>query len=79
LLGAWFGVYVAWAHKIPFIANIEKQDMWLSPAVILTIGSILTITSLFFSPETKHLELHDVGAEPAVAEFGLEGAPSTAN
>ncbi len=63
LLGAWFGVYVAWAHKIPFIANIEKGDMWLSPAVILTIGSLMTIAALFFSPETKHLELHEVGAE----------------
>lgn len=63
LLGAWFGIYVGWAHKIPFIAHIEKQDMWLSPAVILTIGSIMTISALFFSPETKHLHLHEVGLE----------------
>jgi MFS family permease len=60
LIGAWFGAYVWWAHKIPFIANIEKQDLWLSPAVILTIGALMTIGSLFFSPETKDLHLDEV-------------------
>jgi hypothetical protein len=65
LLGAWFGLYVWWVHKIPFIGAIEKQDLWLSPAVILTIGSIMTIASLFFSPETKHLDLSEVGASEA--------------
>jgi MFS family permease len=60
LIGAWFGVYVWWAHKIPFIAHIEKQDLWLSPAVILTIGALMTIGSLFFSPETKDLHLDEV-------------------
>ena len=62
LLGAWFSVYVWWAHKIPFIAAIEKQDMWLSPAVILTIGAAITFASLFFSPETAKIELSSVGA-----------------
>jgi hypothetical protein len=61
LLGAWFSVYVWWAHKIPFIAAIEKQDMWLSPAVILTIGSVMTFVSLWYSPETKDLQLDEVG------------------
>jgi MFS transporter, MHS family, proline/betaine transporter len=61
LLGAWFSIYVWWAHKIPFIAAIEKQDMWLSPAVILTVGSIMTFASLWFSPETKDLRLDEVG------------------
>lgn len=60
IIGAWFGVYVWWAHKIPFIARIEKQDLWLSPAVILTVGALLTIGSLFFSPETKDLHLDEV-------------------
>lgn len=60
LIGAWFGAYVWWAHKIPFIANIEKQDLWLSPAVILTIGALMTMGSLFFSPETKDLHLDEV-------------------
>ncbi len=63
ILGAWFGAYVWWAHKIPFIANIEKQDLWLSPAVILTIGALMTMGSLFFSPETKHLQLDEVGVK----------------
>ena len=73
LLGAWFGVYVWWAHKIPFIAAIEKQDLWLSPAVILTIGSIMTFISLLYSPETKHLQLDEVGVgQPASAR---EDAP----
>jgi MFS family permease len=61
LIGAWFGVYVWWAHSIPFIGAIEKQDLWLSPAVILTIGSIMTFASLLFSPETKDLHLDEVG------------------
>jgi hypothetical protein len=73
LLGAWFGVYVWWAHKVPFIAAIEKQDLWLSPAVILTIGSIMTFISLLYSPETKHLQLDEVGVgQPASAR---EDAP----
>jgi MFS family permease len=79
LLGAWFGVYVAWAHKIPFIAHIEKGDMWLSPAVILTIGALMTIGSLFFSPETKHLELRDVGAEHEPAKVLPEPQPVLAD
>jgi MFS family permease len=74
LLGAWFGVYVWWAHSIPFISAIEKQDMWLSPAVILTIGTILTVASLRYSPETKHLELSQVGKQAIVPEFAAEPA-----
>lgn len=66
LLGAWFSVYVWWAHSIPAIAAIEKQDMWLSPAVILTIGALLTFTSLIFSPETKDVQLSAVGSDPAI-------------
>jgi MFS family permease len=67
LLGAWFSVYVWWAHKIPFIAAIEGQDMWLSPAVIMTIGAIMTFISLFFSPETKDLKLDEVGEKQPTA------------
>ncbi len=37
--------------------------MWLSPAVILTVGAVITFVSLMFSPETKHLELSEVGKE----------------
>jgi MHS family proline/betaine transporter-like MFS transporter len=61
LLGAGFGVYAWWAHKIPFIAAIEKQDLWLSPSVVLTVGAIMTFVSLYFSPETKDLQLDEVG------------------
>jgi len=57
-LGAWFSIYVWWAHSIPFIAAIEKQDMWLSAsAVVLTLGAIITFLSLLWSPETKDIEL----------------------
>jgi hypothetical protein len=52
-------MYVWWAHQIPFINRIEGQDLWLSPAVILTIGAIMTFVSLIFSPETKNRELSD--------------------
>jgi len=72
LIGAWFSIYVLWAHKIPFIAGIEKQDLWLSPAVILTIGSIMTFLSLFFSPETRQLDLANVGGS---AEAGPDPQP----
>jgi MFS family permease len=60
LFGAWFGVYIWWVHGTPFIAAIEKQDMWLSSAVIMTVGAIMTFVSLLFSPETKDLELSEV-------------------
>jgi MFS family permease len=60
LLGAWFSVYVWWAHKLPFIQAIEKQDLWLSPSLVLTVGAIMTFASLLFSPETKDLELSAV-------------------
>jgi MFS transporter, MHS family, proline/betaine transporter len=72
LLGAWFSVYVWWAHKIPFIAAIEKQDMWLSPAVILTIGSIMTFISLWYSPETKDLQLDEVGEKERASKLAGE-------
>jgi MFS transporter, MHS family, proline/betaine transporter len=68
LLGAWFSAYVWWAHKIPFISAIEKQDMWLSPAVILTIGAAMTFISMWFSPETKHLQLDEVGEKERAFE-----------
>ncbi len=67
LLGAWFSVYVWWAHKIPFIAAIEGQDIWLSPAVILSIGAVMTFISLLFSPETKDLSLDEVGEKQPAA------------
>src|ERR1700690_3485495 len=77
LLGAWFSAYVWWAHKIPFIAAIEKQDMWLSPAVILTIGAVMTFVSLLYSPETKHLQLNEVGEREGASGAGkdLVGLP----
>jgi MFS family permease len=68
LLGAWFSAYVWWAHKIPFIAAIEKQDMWLSPAVVLTVGAAMTFISLLFSPETKDLQLDEVGEKERAFE-----------
>ncbi len=67
LIGAWFSVYVLMAHQIPFISSIEGKDLWLSPAVILTIGAIMTWVSLLFSPETKDLELSQVGEKEAAA------------
>ena len=65
ILGAWFPIYTLWAHKLAFIHAIEGNDIWLSPAVVLTVGSIMTFASLLFSPETKHLQLNEVGETPA--------------
>ena len=53
LIGAGFSLYVWWAHNIAFIKSIEGQDMWFSPAVILTIGSIITFASFIYSPRNK--------------------------
>ena len=61
ILGAWFPLYTLWAHKIPFIQAVEGKDIWLSPAVVLTIGAIMTYISLLYSPETKNLHLDEVG------------------
>ena len=60
LLGAWFSAYVWWAHQVPFIQAVEKNDMWLSPAVVLTVGAVMTFASLMYSPETKGVELSAV-------------------
>ena len=53
-------VYIWWVHGLPLIAAVEKQDMWLSSAIIMTVGAIMTFVSLLFSPETKDLELSKV-------------------
>ncbi len=68
ILGAWFPIYTLWAHKIPFIHAIEGNDTWLSPAVILTIGAIMTFVSLLYSPETKHLQLDEVGEKERASD-----------
>jgi MFS transporter, MHS family, proline/betaine transporter len=58
--GAGISLFVWWAHHIPFIQAIEGDDLWLSPAVILTVGAAMTFISLFYSPETNDLELSQV-------------------
>ncbi len=74
ILGAWFPIYTLWAHKIPFISAIEGQDTWLSPAVVLTIGAIMTFCSLLYSPETKHLHLDEVGEKERASDRAKETA-----
>jgi hypothetical protein len=53
--------------------------MWLSPAVILTIGAVMTFLSLLYSPETKHLELNEVGERERASDQArdLAGVPDT--
>jgi MFS transporter, MHS family, proline/betaine transporter len=74
ILGAWFPIYTLWAHKIPFIHGIEGNDTWLSPAVVLTVGSIMTFASLLFSPETKHLRLDEVGEKERASDLAKAAA-----
>lgn len=69
--GAGISMFVWWAHQVPFIKTIEGDDLWLSPAVILTIGAIMTFLSLIYSPETKDLELSEVDAAKAGAAYKL--------
>jgi hypothetical protein len=35
----------------------------LSPAVVLTVGALMTLASVFYSPETKDLTLSEIGDE----------------
>ena len=61
--GAGITPLVAFFHTRSFIAVIEgPNELWLSASVALTIGAVMTFVSLLFSPETKNLELSDVGA-----------------
>lgn len=60
LIGAWFSIYVWWAHKIPFVKAIEGNDLWLSPAVILVIGAMITFIGMYLGPETNGIALDDV-------------------
>jgi hypothetical protein len=44
--------------------------MWLSPAVIVTIGALMTFGSMWVSPETKDIKLSEVGEGLPVIEIG---------
>lgn len=60
--GAGITPLVALFHTLPPIAAVEGPgELWLSASVALTIGAAMTFISLLFSPETKNLELHEVG------------------
>jgi MHS family proline/betaine transporter-like MFS transporter len=74
IVGAWFTLYVMAAHAIPFIAAIEGKDLWLSPAVILTVGAVMTFVSMLFSPETNTLELSEVGEKEQTAYAAKQAA-----
>lgn len=72
--GAGISLFVWWAHHIPFIRAIEGDDLWLSPAVILTVGAAMTFASLLYSPETNDLELSQVTAHSLEKEADAEVA-----
>src|SRR5208283_5243022 len=62
--GAGITPLVAFFHTLPLIAAVEGPgELWLSASVALTIGAALTFVSLLFSPETKHVELSEVGVK----------------
>jgi hypothetical protein len=58
--GAGISLFVWWAHQIPFIRGVEGDDLWLSPAVVLTAGAVMTFLSLLYGPETKDIELSHI-------------------
>ena len=67
--GAGITPLVALFHTLPFIAAIEgPNELWLSASTVLTIGATMTFVSLLFSPETKDLELCEIGVEPKCVE-----------
>jgi hypothetical protein len=49
----------------------------LSPAVVLTVGSIMTFVSLLYSPETKDLHLDEVGERERASDRAKEAAAKT--
>jgi len=62
--GAGITPLVALFHSIPAISSVEGAgELWLSASIALTIGAVITFISLMFSPETKDVELSEVGAE----------------
>jgi len=67
--GAGITPLVALFHVIPWIAQIEgEQELWLSASVVLTIGAVVSFVNLYFSPETKDVELSEVGCEVPAAD-----------
>lgn len=51
-------------HQIPAIMSIEGTDeLWLSASAALTIGAIIAFVGLLYSPETKGVDLKNVGGE----------------
>ncbi len=65
--GAGITPLVALFHSLPFISSVEGPgELWFSASISLTIGAAMTFVSLLFSPETKHLELSEVGEEPVL-------------
>lgn len=59
--GAGITPLVALFHMAPWIAQIEgENELWLSASVVLTIGAVITFVSLYFSPETRDVELSEV-------------------
>ncbi len=64
--GAGITPLVGLFHTLPFIAAVEgESELWLSASSVLTLGAAMTFISLHFSPETKQLELSEVGQTTA--------------
>ena len=56
--GAGITPLVALLHSFPAIAAVEGgQELWFSASTVLTLGAILTALSLWWSPETKDVDL----------------------
>jgi MFS family permease len=71
--GAGITPLVGLFHTLPFIAAVEGEgELWLSASSVLTLGAAMTFVSLLFSPETKHLELSEVGIEAPGALSQIE-------
>jgi hypothetical protein len=71
---------LAYGWRIEFMTGVIPFLLVLN--IILTIGSVMTFISLFYSPETKGLHLDPVGrivGEPGTAELGPEFAGTGAD
>jgi MFS family permease len=63
--GAGITPLVALLHSIPAIAAIEgPKELWLSASCVLTLGATITFLSLFWSTETKNVDLRTGEVKP---------------
>jgi len=60
LLGSWYSVYIWWIHCIPQIQAIEGEIYLVSPAIVMVIGGIITLITMYFMPDRTGIDLAEI-------------------